>query len=100
MCVPTTDDSLGKSLASDIEMTYAALTSSDAKTSHEVVDNGEYGGSPMERNPKGLDTAVQRNADNEGDVEPIDMLVPIRLGDGGIGNMGLLGIVGLAAVGL
>ena len=49
----------------------------NTEASGEVVGNGPDGGLELERNPVGLYAAVQRNANNEGDVKPVDVLVPV-----------------------
>lgn len=40
-----------------------------------------------------MNKAVHRDADDEGDVEPVDMFVPVLFCDGRLGDMRLLGIV-------
>ena len=73
-----------------------ALTSCDAKTSVEVVDNRENGGIEVERNPVGGNEAQSWDNEDEGGVQPVDMLDPVAPSDGSIGNVNLLGIVGAA----
>ena len=74
------------------------LTGGDTKACHEVVDNGKQGCSPLQLDPKGLDTAIQRDSDNQCDVEPIHMLVPIWLCYGAIGDVRFSRIVGFASI--
>ena len=40
-----------------------------------------------------MDHAVYGDPDNEGDIEPVDMLVPVGTGNGLFGDMWLLEIV-------
>jgi len=78
----------------------SVVPSSDAETCAEVVDDGPHGGLPKERSPDGLDEAEGRDAKDEEDVEPVDMLVPVFLGDGLVGDVRLLGVVLWVPVGL
>jgi hypothetical protein len=59
----------------------------------EVVGNSPDGGLELERDPPGLHAAVEGDADDEGDVEPVDVLVPVRTGHGGFCDMWLLRVV-------
>ena len=68
------------------------LTSSDSKTGVEVVDDGEDEGLEVERHPVGGDEAEKRHEHDEGGVEPVDMLVPVGPGHGGVGDVNLLGV--------
>ena len=53
------------------------VASSDSKPRGEVVSNAPYGGLPIQRRPESSDAANQRDANDQVDVEPIDMLVPV-----------------------
>ena len=66
------------------------LTCCDTQTGEEVVDDGPDGGLELQRDPEGLDAAVHGDTDDEGDVQPVDMLIPVLTGDGGISDMDLL----------
>jgi hypothetical protein len=68
------------------------LTCSDTQTSEEIVHNSPDGSLELERNPDGLDAAIDRDAKNEEDVQPVDVLVPVVASHGGIGNMDLLSV--------
>ena len=70
----------------------------DTETGHEIVGNSEDGGLEQKRCPKSLNAAVQRNADNEGDIEPVDMLIPVCFGDGSVGDVRLFWIIFCASV--
>lgn len=74
------------------------LTGGDTKTCHEVVDNRKQRRSPLQRDPKGLDRAIERNCNDESDIEPIDMLVPVGLCYGHIGDVGFPRIVRFASI--
>lgn len=65
------------------------LTSSDAETRVEVVDDGKDGGIEVQRHPVGGDEANDGDNDDEKGVEPVDVLVPVAPGHGGIGNVHL-----------
>ena len=56
----------------------AKHTSSDAETGHEVVGKGPDGGLPVQRSPVGHDHTVDWNTDNESDVKPVNVLIPVR----------------------
>jgi hypothetical protein len=68
------------------------LTCCDTETGEEVVDNGPDGGLELQRHPEGLDQPVQGDTNDEDDVQPVDMLVPVLTSDGRVGNMDLLGV--------
>lgn len=73
------------------------LTSSDANSSQKIVPNSKDGGLELQRDPVGVDEAVYRHEDDKGDVEPVDMLVPVRERDGSVCDMnGLLLVEGRA----
>lgn len=75
------------------------LTRGHAETAHEIIDDGKHGRLPLEMDPPGLDEAIQRNTDDQNDVEPIDMFVPVGLGHGDLGNVLFLGVIRLVPVG-
>jgi hypothetical protein len=68
------------------------LTCSDAQTSEEIVHNSPDGSLELEWHPNGLDAAIDRDAENEENVQPVDVLVPVVASHGGIGNMDLLSV--------
>lgn len=53
------------------------VTGSDPKSRGEVVDDTPHGCLPMQRRPEGGDTADERDPNDQVDVEPVDMFVPI-----------------------
>jgi len=71
----------------------AMVASCDAETGREIVCYGPDGGLELERNPPGLDEAVDGDGDDEDDIEPVDVLVPIRLGDRRLCDVWLLGVI-------
>lgn len=71
----------------------------NAQASCEVVSNGPNGSLEVQRSPVSTDETDHRNADNEDDIQPVDVLIPICFGDGLICNVWLLGIVLRIAVG-
>lgn len=73
-------------------------TSCDSQTRHEVVCKGPDGCLPLQRGPVCRDHAIDWNSHDEGDVKPVDMLVPIGAGNGLLGDVRFLGIVFLVAV--
>lgn len=69
-------------IPSALAFSEAKLTSSDPEACHEIVDVGEQSRLPIKWHPEGLNAPVQRHADDQGDVQPVDMLIPIGSGDG------------------
>lgn len=69
-------------------------TSCDAETGAEIVGDGPDGSLEMERDPESPDDAVEREEDDEGDIEPVDVLVPVLSGHGGLCDVDLFGLVG------
>lgn len=57
-------------------------TSCDTHSGHEVVDDGPDSRLPLQRGPVGGDAAVEGDADDEDDIEPVDVLVPVLAGHG------------------
>ena len=77
----------------------SVISSCDSQTGGEVIQNGKDGCLQVQRRPPGLDAAVYGNANDEGDIEPVDVLVPIRLGHGRLCDVWLLGVIFRASVG-
>ena len=74
------------------------LTSCDTETSHEIIGNRPDGRLQLERCPVGRDEAVDWKANNECDIEPVDVLVPVGLRNGLLGDVRLLWIVLLVTI--
>ena len=97
------------------------ISGSDTETSSKVVGNGPDGRLQVKWGPECHDTSNSGNANNEEDIEPVDVFVPVLLGDGSVGDVrpgrrcqhgfmswrrlmdngrsnSLLGVVGLVAV--
>lgn len=72
----------------------------DAEAGAEIPDDRPKGGLPIERREEGLDEAIDGNTNNECDIEPVDMLVPVPFRDGLVCDVWLLGVVGFAPIGL
>lgn len=62
----------------------SVVTSGDAKTGVEVVDDAEDGGVELEGNPVRGDETHHGDNDDEGGVEPVHMLVPVAPCYGGL----------------
>ena len=71
-----------------------------AEASEEVVDDGEKGGLPLDGGEAGTNEAHDGNEDDEGDIEPVDMLVPIPPGHGGVCDVRFSWIIMSISVGL
>ncbi len=97
MCVPKVCGNLSseKLLAMDQshDSLFWKLTSCDTETSHEVVGNCPDGRLQLERCPVCRDEAVDRKANDQSDVQPVDMFVPVGLRNWLLGDVRLLGIV-------
>ena len=94
------------------------VASSDTETGSEVVSDCPDGGVAVKRSPPSLDQTHEGNADDEEDIEPVNMLVPVGLGHRGVGDVrpdrglvshqlkaridanSLLGVVSLVTIGL
>lgn len=69
------------------------VSGSDAQSSGEIIEDCKESGFELQWHPESLDAAVQRNADNEGNVEPVDVFVPVRPGHRCLCDMWLLRII-------
>ncbi|KAI6876604.1 Acyl-CoA [Hortaea werneckii] len=65
----------------------------DTEAGSEVVRNCPDSGLPPQRRPRGGDETSDGNADNEDDIEPVDMLVPVFLGQRRLGDVWLLRVI-------
>jgi hypothetical protein len=63
--------------------------STHTKTSAEVVENGPESGLEPQWSPDGSNASHEWDSNDEVDIEPVDVLVPIVEGDGGVCDMGL-----------
>src|SRR6266536_4938529 len=80
------------------EETASALhTSCNTKTGHEVIRDRPDGSLQLEGCPVCSNKSVDWKCDNEGNIEPVDVLIPIGTGNRLLGDMRLLGIVLLVA---
>jgi len=77
----------------------SVISCGNAQAGGEVKGYSPYGSLELERNPEGLDAAIEWNAENEGDIEPIYMLVPVCACDGRFSDVWLLRVVFGVAVG-
>ena len=71
----------------------SVVAGSDAETGCEVVGNGPEDCLQLHRYPKGLYATIQRDADDEVDIEPVDVLVEVRLGHRRLCDVHLLRVV-------
>jgi hypothetical protein len=71
----------------------AMVTGSDTETSGEVEGDGPDGGLQVERSPVCGDETTHGNADDENDIEPVHVLVPVLLCHGSLGDVRLLRVV-------
>lgn len=76
------------------------VAGSDAETGPVVVENRPKERLQSQRSPEGGDTAHERDATNEENVEPVDVLVPVLAGHGIVGDVLLVRVVLGVAVGL
>lgn len=75
------------------------VTSGDSKTGKVVVEDGKGESLPVEGCPQGSNQTHDRNADNEGNIEPIDMLVPIGPRHFGVCDVWFFWVIFVASVG-
>ncbi len=64
-----------------------------------IVQHSPYGSLPVQRGPNGLNAAVNWDPDNQENIEPIHVTVPIGLCQGLIRDMYLLGVIASVPVG-
>lgn len=69
------------------------VTSSDAETSVDVVEDSPESSLKLERNPVGGDEAHQRNKHNKCCVEPVDVLGPVAPSHGSVGDVRLVDVL-------
>lgn len=69
------------------------LLSFPYQSSSEVVQHRENGGLQVQWRPESLNATSNWDADNEDDIEPVDVLVPVLLGHGRLGDVWLLGVI-------
>jgi len=75
------------------------VASSDTETSVEVVDDSPNCSLPPQRSPVSLNAAECWDTENQKDIEPVDVLVPVRPRDRLISNVWLLWVVLWVSVG-
>ena len=68
-------------------------TCSDAECSGKVVYHGPNRGLELESHPECLDAAVQRNADDQRHIKPVNMLMPVRPGHRSVCDVCLLEVI-------
>ena len=85
-------------LESDDRIQGLGLTSCDTETGHEIVCYSPDGSLQVERSPVCCDETIDRNSHDQGDVQPVDVLVPVRLGNWLLGDVRFLGVVSLVTV--
>jgi hypothetical protein len=71
------------------------VAGSDTETSSEVEGNGPDGSLQVKRCPVGGDETAHGNTNDQDDIEPVDVLVPVLLCHGSLSDVRLLGVVGL-----
>jgi len=76
----------------------SVITSCDSQTSHEIIRNRPGCSLPMQWCPVCGNETVDRQANDEGDIEPVDVLEPVGFRDGLFGDVRFLGIVLLVAI--
>ena len=69
------------------------IASCDSEAGAEVVADGPDGRLPPQWCPDGRDETGNWNADDEDDIEPVDVLVPVLLRHRSLGDVRLLGVV-------
>lgn len=67
----------------------------DTEASGKVEGDGPDGSLEVERCPVGGDETAHGNANDEDDIEPVDVLVPVLLCHGSLSDVRLLGVIGL-----
>lgn len=76
------------------------VSSGDAQTSGKVVGNSPDGSFELQGSPVGRNTSSQWDADNEVDIQPVDVFVPVRSGHWCLCDVNFLGVIFGISVGL
>jgi len=76
------------------------VSSSDSETSVEVVEDSPCCSLPHERRPDCSDETHHWYTEDEKDIQPVDVFVPIVSRQRGVCNVWLLGVILLVPVGL
>ena len=76
------------------------IASCDTKTGHEVVDDSKQRRLPFHWCEERTNDTDDRYVDDESDVEPVDMFVPILLGHGSVCDVWFSRIIMSITVGL
>lgn len=71
----------------------AVIACRDAHSGHEVVNDGPEGGLPVQGRPVGGDAPIEGNADDEDDIEPVDVLIPVLACHRQVGDVWFLGVM-------
>jgi hypothetical protein len=69
------------------------VSGGNTEASGEVEGDRPDGGLQVQRGPVCGDETAHRNANDEDDIEPVDVLVPVLLCHWSLGDVGLLGVV-------
>ena len=85
--------------ASDEGLNRLKRTRCDTKAGHEVICYRPHGCLPLKRGPVRCNEPVNGNSNDEGNIQPIDMFIPIRPSDGFFGDVWLLRVVLLVTIG-
>ena len=78
----------------------SVITSCYTEAGEVVVDNGEEGCLPFQRCPDGSDQTSDRYADDQTDIQPVDMLPPICSCHLGVCDVWFSWVIALISVGL
>ena len=73
-------------------------TSGNAEPGHKIIHHSAHSRLPLQGRPNGLYAAIDWDTHDEGDIEPVDMLVPVGFGHGCIGDVRFPGIIISASV--
>jgi len=65
----------------------------DPETGSEVIGDGPDCGRSTERSPESGNATDKRDADNQDNIEPVDVLVPVLSGHWRVGDMRLVWVV-------
>lgn len=81
------------SISSGLLRVVSRHTGRDTEPGHEIVDHRPDGGLPLQWRPESHDAAKERDAGDEDDIQPVDVLVPVGLGQGRLGDVRLRDII-------
>lgn len=97
-CGPKVCDNLWIISIGPLQRVRTKYTSCDTKTSHEIVCERECGRLPLKGRPVRLNESIDGDSNNEVNIEPINVFVPVGTRNGLLRDVRFLGVVFLVSI--